>query len=354
MTRAITAKTTAAMMPKPPLGSPTFPLRKSCENRSTTDQVILDIAWSPNGDLIAMIDDSGTLNVTLSDQVTPVFQFAVTVPTLFDATVAWNPDGSLLAVGIGYQVYILETTTWQLLHQFVGGDSDGYTILLGRFEETPEGIVSINWSSDSRYVVSGSLSYLTTVWDNQSEQVIYQAPDGSGGGPGRVWLDHEGWIGDGATRLNIFSNEIVVPSVEDIQYRFGGSAEGGTTEPRPDNTQIAWGTAYGILGVIDLDHLNTIQGIRVTENDPSMPSRGISDISWDGTWNFIAAASRDGELYVVDLMAGEVMTVLKLEGRITAVDWNLQTNEIIYAGVSESGQPILSIVDVSGINGVQR
>src|SRR5690606_30546865 len=102
-----------------------------------------------------------------------------------------------------YQVYIWETTTWQLVHQFVGGDSDGYVLLAGMFEEIPEGIASITWSGDSRYVVSGSLSYLTTAWDNQEAQVIYQAPDGSGGGPGRVWLE-DGWMGDGATRLNAF------------------------------------------------------------------------------------------------------------------------------------------------------
>ncbi len=42
---------------------------------SPADPVVLDVAWSPDGDMIATVDDSGTLNITLSDQTTLVFQF---------------------------------------------------------------------------------------------------------------------------------------------------------------------------------------------------------------------------------------------------------------------------------------
>lgn len=66
----------------------------------------------------------------------------------------------------------------------------------------------------------------------------------------------------------------------------------------------------------------------------------------------IVKRSARSELYVVNLTTSEVTTVLNVNGQLNAIDWNPQTNEILYAGVSESGQTILPVVAVSGIGGV--
>lgn len=315
-----------------------------------TNPSILDMAWSPDGDMIAIVNDSGTLNITLSDQITPVFQFTQ-LTTLVDAAVEWSPQGNYLAAGIGNSVFIWDSEHWQLIHQFIAGDPDG--IINYYTPEIPEGIANIRWSLDGHYVVVGSLSYITTVWSQTESRILYQALDASSGGPGRVWLSGDGWMSDGTSKRNAFTGEYFRPSQDENPNVFVASAEGATTEPRPDNTQIAWGTVHGRLAIIDLATLNMQETILVSYNDdPFGQLLGIADISWNGTWEFIATASRDGELFVVNLVNDQVTSVLNVDGQLTAVDWNPQSNEIIYAGVGNNGQPILSIVDVGGIVGV--
>ncbi len=248
-------------------------------------------------------------------------------------------------------MYIWDVGSWQLLHEYEVGSPNG-AFTFGPIDNIPEGVQTINWSLDGGYVVVGTASYETSVWDMHIAQLVYRKGDASGGGPGRVWLGDDGWMGDGANKLNAFTGERLLPSIEDNQHAFGGSAEGGTTEPRPDNTQIAWGNDSGFLLIIDLNTTRGVQSFEVADAPSTVPRRGLADISWNGTWDFIAAASRDGELYVTNLVTGDVTSVLTINGQLNAIDWNPQSNEIIYAGVSDSGEPILSVIDVSGIGGV--
>lgn len=324
-----------------------IPVTVSAQNAGS---VILDIAWSPDGTMLARIGDDGIFNVTVPSQNITLFQFA-RPSTLVKATVAWSPLGDRLAAGIGNRMYIWDVESWQLLYEYEVGSPSGFFTWIN-VDSIPEGVQTITWSVDGRYVVSGTYSYETSVWDTQQGEMIFRKGDLSGGGPGRVWLSDGGWMGDGANKLNAFSGEYLLPSVEDNQRAFGGSAEGGKTEPRPDNTQIAWGTDTGFLLIIDLNTTWGIQGFDVTQISTAGFRRGIADISWDGTWNFIAVVSRDGELYVVNLTTSEVSTVLNVEGNLNAVDWNPHTNQVTYAGVSSAGDAILATVDVSGIAGV--
>ncbi len=312
--------------------------------------MILSVAWSPDGTLLASIADNGTIRVADPDQNALTFQFALTV-SIPSAAVAWSSNGDSMAAGVGNQVYIWNTNTWQLTHQFTAGDLDGFFTPDGALVEIPEGMRSITWSDDSRYVITGSLSYLTTVWDNEESRVSYQAYDGSGGGPGRIWLG-DGWLGDGATKLNVFSGELILLAPDEIQNTFGIGGGPNATEARPNFSQIAWGTEFGYLLVFDLNTLYGVHGLEVTESVPPTPRRALTGISWNHSGEFITAVSRDGELYVVNLLTEEVASVLTIDGQLHAVDWNPQTNQVTYGGVSSAGEPVLETVDVSGIAGV--
>ena len=316
----------------------------------STNTILLDIAWSPDGTMLASIGDDGTFNVMVPSRNTTVFEFA-RPSTLVKASIAWSPLGDHVAAGIGNRMYIWDVDTWQLLYEYGVGLPSGFFTWIN-VDNIPEGVQTITWSVDGRYVIVGTYSYETSVWDTELERLIFRNGDLSGGGPGRVWLSNDGWMGDGANKLNAFSSEYLVPSIEDNQRAFGGSVEGGKTEPRPDNTQIAWGTDSGFLLVIDLTTTWGIQGFDVTQSSIVGFRRGIADISWDGTWNFIAVVSRDGELYIANLVTEEVASLLNVDGQLNAVDWNPRTNQVTYAGVSSTGEPILETVDVSGIAGV--
>src|SRR5690606_25161930 len=141
----------------------------------SSDPIVLDVAWSPDGEMIAAVDDSGTLSVTLPDQTTPVFQFKRPV-TLVEAAVEWSPQGDHLAAGIGNRMYIWDAATWQMLHEFEVGLPEGvYTY--GPIDNIPEGVKTINWSLDGGYVVVGTASYETSVWNMQAAQLIFREGD---------------------------------------------------------------------------------------------------------------------------------------------------------------------------------
>lgn len=304
-------------------------------------RTILAVSWSPDGQTYAYVDDRGNLAVVDPRRTATIFQFSGGVSDLLHATAEWSPDGTRLAAGINQQVYVWDTTTWELSAQFRGGWAE--YIMFEAVSEYREGIDSITWSTDGRYLITGSLGYLTTVWDIHESKVLFQDFDLAGGGPGRVWLDDGFWMGDGATKLNALTGERGRVKESDRSHTFGGSAVGGETEPHPDNTKIAWGTNHGFLLIIDLNTFWGIQGFDVTDDEPPIPRRALADISWNGTGDAIAAVSRDGEVYIADLVTGEVRTILNVPARIHTIDWNPVTGEILYGGVTESGEPLLAI-----------
>ena len=310
---------------------------------------VLDLEWSPNGELLATLDAGGTLNVTRANDGYLQFEFQRPL-LLIKAAVVWSPQGDLLAAGIGNRMYIWETTSWILLWEYEVGLPSGY-FTRGPLENIPEGVSTIRWSLNSRYVVVGTHSYQTSVWDTQAGELIFREADLSGGGPGRVWLNEDGWMGDGANQLNAFTGEYAFPNPT-VNNAVSGTAEGGTTEPNLDHTRIAWGYYTGSVLIIDLHASLRIQGFKVAEWEPPETRRVISSISWNGNGDFIAVAARDGELYVVNLVTEEIESVLILDGELNAIDWNPQTNDVTYAGVSDTGEPIFSTTDVSGIAGV--
>lgn len=158
--------------------------------------------------------------------------------------------------------------------------------------------------------------------------------------------------GDGATKLNIITNQKVVVESNEHQFRFGTGGGVNAIDIHPHQAWIAWGTEFGYLIIYNLISLRGLQQLEITDSTPPAPRRSIADVSWNGNGDFIAAISRDGELYVANLTTGEVETVLNVTGELYAVDWNSVSNEIIYSGVSETGQPILEIIDVTGFAGV--
>lgn len=312
--------------------------------------VILDIAWSPDSQMLATLDSSGSLIVRELNQAEPVFQF--TRPSeLLKAAIAWNSKGDQLVAGIGNRAYIWQVPSWQLLHEFEVGLPSGF-FTWGSSEDIPEGVQTITWSSDDRYVVVGTYSYQTSVWDTQEAHLIFQEGDLSGGGPGRVWLN-DGWLGDGANKLNIYTNEAILTPASASFCRFGGSGEGGTTEPNPNKNLIAWGFSNGpFLQIRDLNTLCGVIAFQLTTNELTPSIEWIPDISWSGNGDFIAAISSIGEIYVTNIITGEVELVIDTDVELYAIDWNPTSNEVIYSGISETGQPILEIVDVTGIAGV--
>lgn len=303
----------------------------------TTSRAILAVSWSPDGQTYAYVDDRGNLAVVDPHRTATIFQFSGGVSNLLHASAEWSPDGTRLAAGIGYQVYLWDTATWELSAQFVAGESDGqaYSEYFGILTE---GVTTLSWNFESRFVASASISSITTVWDDQDGRIIYQEIDLSGGFPGRVWLDEE-MLTDGGTNLNPFSDE----TVSNDLARFAGFGDPTALELTNDGRFLAQADVFGYIHINDMNSDTSQRHIEITKNDPAQHRRALADISWNGTGDAIAAVSRDGEIYIADLVTGEVRTILNVPARIHAIDWNPVTGELLYGGVTDSGELLLAI-----------
>jgi hypothetical protein len=307
------------------------------------DFPILDVEWHPNGNAYAVVDDHGNVIVLNSGDATKHFQFDGTDEMLFMAAVSWNSDGTLLAAGIGHQVYIWETSFWKLKAQFTAGNSDGraYSEFLG---ELPEGVTTLSWRADSQFLAAASVSSITTVWDDQNKTILYQEFDGSGGLLGRLWLNNE-ILTDGITNLNPFSGE----ETRNNPFLFESIGSPSAIDVSYEKHLLVRGDEWGNVYITDLI-VSTAFSLEIAPPNPTI--RAIQAVSLQRSGKRVAAITRDGEISIINLATKQVEIAVMTNSQLAAVDWNPQTNEIIYAGVSEDETPILSIIDVAGIAGV--
>lgn len=89
------------------------------------ESVILDIAWSPDGTMLASIGNDGILDVMAPSQNNIVFHF-IRPSTLLKAAVVWSPLGDRLATGIGNRMDIWDVDSWQLLYEYEVGSPSGF------------------------------------------------------------------------------------------------------------------------------------------------------------------------------------------------------------------------------------
>ncbi|MDX2136711.1 MAG: hypothetical protein SF123_01355 [Chloroflexota bacterium] len=89
---------------------------KSLAQEETPPQTVSAVAWSPNGERIAIGDVSGSLVISNFDNSPPI---TLTEQAAITTRVDWSPDGALLASGgYGDSVSIWDTTNGNLVRTF--------------------------------------------------------------------------------------------------------------------------------------------------------------------------------------------------------------------------------------------
>ena len=309
---------------------------------------ILDVAWSPDGDAYAAIDDHGKVVIVDAGKQTLRFQFSVPVQTLF-AAVAWNSNGTELAAGIGNHVYVWNTLTWELVVTFLAGDPSERTYDEG-FGNVSDAVISLFWARDDNRLVSASLSRIT-VFSLGAGRAIFEhihtnlSPV--------VWAANDELITNGVALWNPVSGS--VSTAYSFTYADGHSHSSSTLNK--DRSVLASSTYNGSIEVVDANDLRPIALIHAAPGLIPLPEGGgrartISDVAWDSSGSFLTAVTHDGDILVVNVATQAVTVVKTIAGKLSAVDWNARSNEVLYGGVSDTGQAILSIVDVSSIAGV--
>jgi WD40 repeat protein len=228
---------------------------------------VVDLSWSPVSDQLAYIGRDTGRQGGLPQIITPLSE----IPTSSQKqihSVAWSPDGVLLAVGYGtsrcvpnrpdlYTIQIINVANDEIINTLPGGDCS---------------VVALDWSPDSGKLASASLDGIgIRIWDTSNGQLLM-------------------------TKQTIFQGS-------------------GDVSWSPDGTQLAI-TDYFSDTVMILD-ASTGEILR------SIPTYGtVVDWSPDGS-RLVSGSASQNEVYISDAESGqELLTLSGHTEPVRAVDWS--------------------------------
>ena len=125
--------------------------------------LVKDVAWSPEGGMLAVVFDYGFVELWELDGDGPVAVLNGSTERISE--IAWSPDGATLAVAAFDSVFLWDAETQQLLADL--------TTLTSPYSE---GIWCLAWSPDGRSLVTGDQEASIRVWDVPTQRVQLQSP----------------------------------------------------------------------------------------------------------------------------------------------------------------------------------
>ena len=200
---------------------------------------LYDIAWSPDGDYVAAVDDSDQLSVYYASNISNIYTVSVDVGSGDQAKeIEFSPDGTMIAVVIGRsgnsgtngEVQIYYSSNGTELTSFSPGGED-------RFE-------SVDWSPDgSRILIGGDEDiwvYETSTWTQNATRntnrgsisAIAWSPDGNS------IAVCEAWESSGA-RIRMIDYHSMAE-----RWVYSTSTSCNDIEFSPDSTQVAGAHTY--------------------------------------------------------------------------------------------------------------
>lgn len=301
----------------------------SVQSQTTTE--VDALAWSPNGDRVAVGYQDGSVRIWDADTAQLIHTFHE--HTDYVNSIAWNPQGTRLITGSDdwtARIWDVETYVEQSLKIL-----DGFQTLVTAVAWSPNNskIIVYTFGSRSEYFYdTQDYNLISSHYDGTIAGLVW-SPDGSqvaletvGGYAGTV--DADSW-----DFLNTFFNDEVDGGAHygiytlawgQSTYRLAGGTYGGgvviwdsatadtlMTMRANESQEIGWGTS-------------TVHALRFSENDTR-----LSGISGDGTFR------------VWDTLTGQTLGSVQLdEAPIYAAEWSPDGTQIAYGGEGETIQII--------------
>eukprot|EP00243_Klebsormidium_subtile_P013220 TRINITY_DN856_c0_g2_i1.p1 TRINITY_DN856_c0_g2~~TRINITY_DN856_c0_g2_i1.p1 ORF type:complete len:863 (+),score=174.21 TRINITY_DN856_c0_g2_i1:293-2590(+) len=271
-----------------------------------TDRVA-DVAWSPDGSMIASAADDGAAviwGVTTGSQLLVFEGHQGRV-----AGVAWSPDGSTLATASYSKIAVLwDVKTGARLREL---------------RNHGEKVTGVAWSPDGRPVATASLDETAMLWDVETGTLVQTLVGHSEG------LLALAWAPDGSAIATASSDKKAM--LWDARTQNFTRALEGHTE---GVAGVAWCPNRAVLATASWDGTsvlwNAADGRRVQRLTGH--TKGVKKVSWSANGSALATASSDKTSALWDVETGCRRLVLDgHKSEVTAVAWSPLGNGLVTA-----------------------
>ncbi|MBZ0308994.1 MAG: WD40 repeat domain-containing protein [Anaerolineae bacterium] len=285
--------------------------------RDIPTNVITSIDWSPDGQLLAVANNSGSIQIRSVSTGDVLRTLATTQPTPI-LTAAWSPDGSWVAGTVNTEVYIWNTETWQPVH-----------ILQGHLDP----VWSVAWSPDGTKLASivnvDSPNFNFYIWNTATGRQI-QSMEYPGYFYQVAWSpDNVSIATTGGARIQLWN----VSQTTQVNYLgFTNLGEVVDADWSPDGTQIA---SVGDNGYVVIWDITSKKMVRELEGHLLSISDLVFSVDWSPDGSRIASASTDGTVRVWEVETGEQLGVIEVGSEVYSVAWSPDGTKLAYGGEND-------------------
>jgi serine/threonine protein kinase/DNA-binding beta-propeller fold protein YncE len=225
-------------------------------------------------------------------------------------SIAWSPDGSLVAVGsFDRSIRIYDASLDHLVHSLEGHEG---------------AVTSVDWSPDSRQLASGSADRSIGIWDRASWRPILRI----GGHENSV--SSVAWSPDGTLLASGGLDQIVrVWDTRDgrrVAFLDGHFEAISSVAWSPDGWQLA---SAGRDGTVSIWDSTTWQVVEIVGRGGT----SIGEVAWSPDGTSLVFGRSDGELWLVDAPGtGPVDVILGHTANARGVAWSPDSTMVASAG----------------------
>jgi WD40 repeat protein len=262
------------------------------------------IAWSPDGELLA----SGATDQTLR-------LWSSTGSALLDGhtssinVVAWSPDGRVVASGSNDStVRLWNPTTASLLHTLEDHRAD---------------VGVLDWSPDGGVLASGSADATVRLWDSTTGKLLRTLTGHTGGIRSVAWSPDGQLIASGSNDLTVrLWNSTTGECVESV----------GMDEFDCKIRSVAWSSHGNVLAIGGDDLAVTVWGADLSPEvpqthmleGPALP-KTVSSVAWSPDGEVFASCGVDASVRIWSLATGKLASYLQGHtdtGEVMSVVWS--------------------------------
>ncbi len=304
---------------------------------------VISVAWSPDGDMIAGAGHNGLLRIWDATGQT-LIDFQGLNGTVY--SVVWSPDNTRIAsAGSDRAIRVWDAQNGQLLATMQGHEDD---------------VIELSWSPDGNSLASVSFDerYSVRTWNTNTYQP--QAIQHAGNHYGISWSPDGTRLAVGAVnRVVILPSSLNILPSDLPGYVMGPTAETTSVAWNDDGRRLAIGRIDGSIYIWD-----TLDNIQLSIL--SGQTGWIDALAWHPDGNHLASSSLDGTIRIWNVSTGEVVNTFANphEYLMQSISWSPNGNNLAYGGNGEGvhivqvssctmppGQPTLSVAtnDIPGL-----